>query len=259
MKRFQSCAKAQRLVTAMALCLFFLCAGCIRLSDGVLPPDWYTAYQPLEHPDSAVFLSNALVRVTEEFGGAVIPVKQVKLYRSRRLPDERRYFAYHQDFSSTLCTDATNGVFVILMGFDPDHQNYYGVFGHECGHLLNADIKDWYMEGLVTVFSEELLVELGKAHWKRNFMRSRYDPYARSYQMMKALKQACPDEYPTIVRFAVPREDGRGEGLRIDIDAWLATLPEVQRTAALEIIAQHAKFLRKNVGVDYAFTIPEAL
>lgn len=239
--------------------LFLGLAGCMSLSTNKPPGPWHEAYQPIDDPESLAFISNGLVRVVAEFGEPAIPVNQVLLRRSRKTEAARRY-RIGEDFSSTHCHDSTNGVFVIYIGVDRHHANYFAMLGHECAHLINPAIADWYMEGIATVFSEELCLETGKkwGDWKRHFMRSRRHPYARSYRMMLELKEHFPEMYPLLVRDPVP--NGKGpEWFHIDIDAWLAALPEARRQEALEIIEPHVDVLRKQVNKQYDFAVPEAL
>jgi hypothetical protein len=255
-------AKAQCLVIVRILGLFLLLqpmAGCVRLSEGKPPGPWHEAYQPIEHPASESFVSNALHQAMAEFGDPVVPVKQVLLRRSRKVEAARRY-RLGEDFSLTECADPTNGIFVIYLAVDPDHRNYFALLGHECAHLINPHLTDWYMEGIATDFSERICrqEQIPWGDWKRHFMRSRREPYALSYRMMQQLREAFPEEYPALVLHAESSVRG-GPWLRINIDAWLEGLSEANRTMALEIISSHAEGLRRSVGSQYDFKVPETL
>ena len=247
-------------VFAWALLLLLFCAsGCMHISDGKPSGPWYDAYQPIDDPDSETFLFQSLEMAIAEFGEPVIPVNKVLLRRSRKTEAARRY-RIGEDFSLTECVDTTNGVFVIYIGVDPGHRNYFALLGHECTHLIDPHITDWYMEGIATVFSEQACgaqgVEWGD--WKRHFMKSRREPYALSYRMMLALRDTFPNEYPALVRFVVP--NGRGpKWLHIDIDAWLDTLPQARWEEALDIIKPHVPALRKAVNKQYGFAVPKEL
>lgn len=235
------------------------CMGCMHLSDGKPPGPWYEAYEPITDPESAAFVFQALEKATAQFGAPVVPVNKVMLRRSKKVAEARGY-RIGEDFSLTECLDATNGVFVIYLAVDPGHPNYFPLLAHECVHLLNPFVIDWYMEGIATAFSEQMCAETGRewGDWKRHFMRTRRDPYALSYRMMLELQQALPDAYPTLLRFTA--ENGKGPGkLRIDIDGWLGTLSEPRQDAALDIIAAYAEVLRKKVSAQYYFTVPAAL
>lgn len=245
-----------------ALCLFLLLSGlsgCMQLSSGKPPGPWHEAYQPIEDADSEAFMALALEQAIAQFGEPVIPVEEVILRRSKKLPEARRY-RIAEDFSLTECVDSTNGVFAIYLGVEPDHPNYYPLLGHECAHLLNPRIIDWYMEGFATVFSEQFCADTDRpwGSWERHFNRSRRDPYALSYRMMRELQEAFPDHYPSIIRYVA--ENGNGsDKLRIDIDRWLQTLPPNRRAEALQIIAPYTKILHRQISDRYYFTIPEAL
>lgn len=252
-----------RYSTLLWIGLLFLTAflsGCAtRLSDGKPPGPWYKAYQPIEQKESELFLFQSLELARAQFGEPVIPVNKVILRRSRKTEEARRY-RIGEDFSLTECIDTTNGVFVIYIGVDPDHRNYYPLLGHECCHLINPHITDWYMEGIATLFSEEACKAEGYewGDWKRHFERSRKEPYARSYRMMRDLKQAFPDEYPELINHLQP--NGKGPPwLHIDIDAWLDILPSDRRREALELIKPHVSVLKKEVNRQYGFIVPAEL
>jgi len=235
-------------------------SGCMRLSSSRPPGPWYDAYQPIEDPDTDVFLEQVLDLAMTEFGEPAIPINRILLRRSRKTEEVRRY-RIGEDFSLTECVDPTNGLFVVYIGVDPGHSNYYALLAHECVHLLNPQVTDWYMEGIATVFSEQACEEVGEAwgDWKRHFLQSRRDPYALSYRMMSELRAAFPDQYPSLVHCIEPNANGPDRWLRIDIDQWIAALPDERREEALHIIEPYVNVLRKNTGKLYDFAIPSAL
>jgi hypothetical protein len=239
--------------------LLLLVSGCSSMISGRPPGPWHDAYQPINDPASEQFIDRALEMAVAEFGDPAIPVGKVILRRSRKTEAASRY-RIGQDFSLTECIDPTNGVFVIYIGVDPGHPNYHALLGHECCHLINAHITDWYMEGIATVFSEEACAAPGIAwgDWKRHFMRSRREPYALSYRMMLALKHAFPAHYPALLQYVVPNEKG-GPWLRIDIDSWLDALPPGRRDEALGIIAPNVSALRNQTAAQYTFAVPNEL
>jgi len=236
-----------------------LLSGCVGLIEGPPPGPVYAAYQPLDDPVAEAFLSASLEKAKEQFGEPVIPVNKVILRRSQKTEAARNYLM-PEDISETTCIDTTNGVFVILIGVDPDHRNYYPLLGHECMHLLNPHITDWYMEGIATVFSEQVCAEHEKdwGDWKRHFSRTRRDPYALSYRMMKAMQEAFPDAYPQLITYAVPNGHA-APWLKIDIDAWLDSLPEDRREEALSIIEPNVGLLERRTNAQYGFDVPDAL
>jgi len=235
-----------------------LCLGaCTHLLDAPPPGAWSAAYQPIHDPASDLFVSNALKRAISEFGDPVFPVRKVMIRRSKKNPSVQNY-RLAEDFSLTECSDLSNGCCTIYLGVAPSDSAYFPMLGHECGHLLNPFLFDWYMEGFCTLFSEQFCAEQGKDWhaWRKKMDRKRHDPYAASYQMMRALHTAFPKEYVQLLQFAVstPGFPGRQH---IDIQAWIATLPVAQRPVAREIIRQHTKTLQHYSGAQYHFeTVP---
>lgn len=236
-----------------------LFSGCVGMSNGKPPGPWHAAYEPIEDAETEVFLFQSLEKAKTQFGEPVVPVNEVLIRRSRKT-DEARQYRIGEDFSLTQCIDASNGVFVIYIGVDPDHQNYYPLLGHECAHLINAKVTDWYMEGIATVFSEQVCEEAGIewGNWKRHFSRSRKDPYGLSYHMMKELQTEFPVEYFQLNQYTVPNGK-RPEWLHINIDAWLNSLSGQQQDAALDIIEPYVRVLRRQINEQYGFSVPEAL
>ena len=227
------------------------------MEPGKPPGPWYEAYEPIEDPATEAFLFQSLEKAIALFGEPVVPVNQVIFRRSRKVVSVQNY-RIGEDFSMTECIDSTNGIFVIYLGVDPDHQNYYPLLGHECAHLINAKITDWYMEGIATVFSESICEQAGKpwGDWSRHFMHSRKDPYGLSYRMMRDLQSEFPERYRGMVQFVV----GNGSGWQhIAIDAWLDTLSLEEQARALGIIQPHVKVLRHRVSEQYGFAVPAAL
>ncbi len=246
-----------RRVRWFPLVLLLACLpGCVQLSEDPPPGPWHTVYQPINDPASDAFVIQALEKAVAEFGEPVVPVKKVLLRRSQKTNAARNY-RLAEDFSLTECVDATNGLFVIYLAVDPSNENYFPLLGHECAHLLNPYLFDWYMEGLATLFSEQVCAETGHAwgNWKHRFSKSRRKPYALSYRMMRDLQHEFPAEYPSIIRFTAENGDGAGR-LHINIDAWLQTLPPNRRAVALSIISQYTQVLHHNASTQYYFAIP---
>lgn len=244
------------------LCLFLLLialTGCLRLSEGKPPGPWHASYQPINHPESEAFISLAFEEAVAQFGEPVIPVNQVILLRSKKTLEARRY-RLGEDFSLTECVDSTNGVFAIYLAVDPGHANYFPLLAHECAHLIDPRIFDWYMEGMATLFSEQVCRDTGRpwGNWQRHFTRSRREPYALSYRMMLELQEEFPSEYPSIIRF-VAENGGGGRRLHIDIDAWLETLSASRRAVAIEIISDYSGGLLRKTSDQYYFATPASL
>ena len=258
MKRFARHGEGVRYTVLLLLFSLFLsgCAGWLTTRPA---GPWHEAYEPISDPASGAFLTNCFERAQARFGEPAIPVKKILLRRSRKTREASRY-RIGEDFSLTECVDPTNGLFVIYIGVDPDHSNYHALLAHESVHLLNPHVTDWYMEGMATVFSEQVCDELGQAwgDWKRHFMKSRRDPYALSYRMMLELQEAFPWEYPQMIQYAA-RNDSESNGwLQIDIDQWIDMLPEARRGEAREIIVPYGAILKKHTGEMYGFREPSS-
>jgi hypothetical protein len=235
-------------------------AGCMSLSKERPPGPWHDAYQPIEDPESDAFVVEVLDLAQAEFGEPVIPINTILLRRSRKTEEVRRY-RIGEDFSLTECVDTTNGLFAVYIRVDPGHPEYYALLAHECVHLLNPLLTDWYMEGIATVFSEQACAAMGEEWdaWKRHFLKSRRDPYALSYRMMSELRDAFPEQYPQLLHFTAPHANGSEQWQRIDIDRWIGTLPDGRQEEALAIIEPYIDVLRRHTGKMYDFTVPSGL
>ena len=245
--------------TALLLFLCLFAAGCVQFSAKP-PGSWYDAYQPITDAAADDFIDAALVQARGQFGEPAVPVNRVLLRRSRKA-DAARGYRIQENFSLTECVDADSGFFVIYMGVDVRNPDFYPYLGHECMHLLNPYITDWYMEGMATVFSEELCAASGIewAHLRRRFMADRDEPYAVSYRLAKALQAAYPEDYPRLASCVAPNRRASAPWMRIDIDAWIASLPPARRGEALKIIASYAKKLDKVKRALYDFKVPAGI
>ena len=245
---------------AVLLLFLFLSAGCAGLNYRSSRP-CHEMYQPMQSPESMEFISAAFAEAEAQFGPPRIPLQQVLLRRSLRSAGLSGRYRLRENFSLTECADPAAGLFVIYLSERPDAPDYWALLAHECTHLLNPWITDWYMEGLATVFSEEFCQLAGRpwGHFLDHFLQSDKDPYALSYRMMKALKQSFPDEYPLLAQSVLPNRRGKGKWLRIDIDAWLARLPSERQGEALNIIKPYVRKLAKADRGLYDFTVPTGL
>ena len=241
---------------ALVFTCVILLTGCMQMSGGKPDGPWHDAYEPIDDPESHAFAVEALEKAIDEFGEPEIPVNKLLLRRSRKTAAARKY-RISEDFSLTQCADETNGVFVIYIAVDPGHENYFALLGHECAHLLNHNVFDWYMEGLATVFSEQQCEDAGLqwGSWKRHFERTRREPYGLSYRMMRELSEKFPEEYPSIVRYTRVADHETGKK-QLDIDAWIASLSPADRGVAAEIIDAYAEGLLRKKSPQYYFRRP---
>ncbi len=241
------------------LCLGVLLSastGCLQLSSSKPSGPWHEAYEPINDPASEAYISECLERAIAEFGEPIFPVNKVLLRRSIKTHEARRY-RIGEGFSLTECVDPTNGVFVIYLAVGPEHHNYFALLGHECAHLLNPYLFDWYIEGLATLFSEQMCEETGRewGDWKRHFERTRREPYGLSYRMMRELKEEFPNEYSSIIQCTADSKNG-ADRRHIDIDAWIETLPPDRSAIALDIISKYSHVLEKATSEQYYFKPP---
>ena len=232
--------------------------GCMHFSENPPPGPWHTAYQPINDPESDAFILQTLELASTEYGSPIVPVKKILLRRSKKTAEAKCY-RIAENFSLTECVDASNGLFVIYLAVDPEHKDYFPLLAHECAHLLNPYIFDWYMEGFATLFSEHACAKTGRkwSNWAHRFAKSRRKPYALSYRMMRELQHEFPSEFPSIIHFTAPSCHNNTEHLYIDINAWLKTLSPTHRTTALAIIAPYTKVLLRESSTQYHFTIPK--
>ncbi len=251
--------RVSSLLPALLLLTLLLQFGCSTMIDGLPPGPAYEAYQPLNDPEAEAFFYHCLEEAEKQFGPPAVPVNQVLFRRSRKTEAASRY-RIAEDFSLTQCVDAEAGVFAVYIGEDADGKNYYPLIAHEAAHFMNAQIMDWYIEGLATLFSEEMCAAGGKpwGTWERHFRRTRKDPYGLSFRLMRDLKALCPEAYPSILQYTRINEKN-GDWLYIDIDRWLNTLPDEQYQQALDIIEPHLKVLCRASRMYYTVQVPAAL
>jgi len=254
--------RARHILLWKVTCLFLLLSmlsGCRSLIDAPPPFPWHECYEPLESLAAEKFVSQALEKAVSIYGEPVVSVQSVLLRHSSKTHKVRNY-RLAVNFNLTECLDPEKGLFAIYLAAEPDSEDFYPILGHECFHLLNPYIFDWYMEGAATVFSEEFCRECGVswAAWEKRFRREgKKKPYSASYWMMKELKQAVPGHYPQIIRYTAT--SGKKDRLSIDIDAWLDTLSESERIRALNIISRWMKILKRRESKVYHFTVPAEL
>jgi len=238
-----------------ALALTLLLSSCTQWKKGKPPGEWYESYQPIQNPQADLFVKQAISLTTTQFPDSIFPIKKIILRHSKKTTAAKNYrIAEH--FSLTECIDSTNGIFVIYIEVDPTHPSFYPLLGHECTHLINPKIFDWYMEGIATQFSEDLCKKEGKswAEWTKRFNKNSTDPYALSYQMMHQIKQTVsPQTYAAILRYRAPNHFSPSRE-RIDIIAWLKTLSPKEQTKVISIIRRYEKQLLAHKSKQYDFT-----
>ncbi len=163
-------------------------------------------------------------------------------------------------FSLCECTDSRRGIFVIYIDARPRTADFYLKLGHEAAHLLNANLYDWYVEGLNTAFSRHMARMTGKT-WQPFadlFSRgSKRDPYAISFFMMERVWGIAGRDMRNFFRFAVP--SGHHGRMEIDIDGWLRSLPVGKRGRVIRCIGRYAPGLYRHRGKLNRFNWPKEL
>lgn len=149
------------------------------------------------------------------------------------------------------------GSFVLYIASDPYGLQFIPQLNHEVFHLLNIHLYDWYVEGLSSVFSEYYTEKSGYS-WQemRLFFleHQQHDPYAMAYFMMKDIYCVAQLYMKTFLKYAVWTDKQQGK-MHIDIDAWLASLPQFIRNNVVSIIQKHEKNLHKHKGTKNYFNL----
>jgi hypothetical protein len=220
--------------------------------------EYFSKYQALDDPRARVFLDEALKDAIAFLGQPTIPVRLVHLRLSTPSDPKANL---RRGFQLTELVDAQNGVFAIYLSHRTGEYAFDGQLAHEVAHLLNARIYDCYVEGLNTVFAERFLTKKGIAWsgWSR-YLRDGSDPfYGTTYLMMKDVVAAAgEDQLKTFLRFARWTNPEKTR-MHIDIDAWIASLPQVRRQKVKDTILKHADAVRRanaRSGQACTFVVP---
>ncbi|MBI3268035.1 MAG: hypothetical protein HYZ53_03365 [Planctomycetes bacterium] len=229
---------APRFASLLFLALFAPSCAPTRLSEAARE----RLYPPIADVGAHALLREALARATASYGDPRLPVRRVDLRRGGRSG------AAAGSFPLCELTDPAAGHFTLYLGEPPESPLFVGQLAHEAFHLLDTRFYDWYVEGLATVFAETFVRGKGLdwAVWERRFAAGgAKDPYAAGFAMMRAVVDAVGAEgVRGFLDFGVPAS-GSGERRRIDPDAWLHSLPEGARRAALRALRAHGKTMAR--------------
>ncbi len=197
------------------------------------------------------FADKAFLRAQHFLGEPRWPVNRVALkYQPNRQPE-------------TVPLDRQQGSFRICIGVIPSDHRFNGQLGHEVGHLLNPDLRDWYVEGLTNVFAVTLLDSREQKQWQDYFesdLRSKEDPYGVTYLMMREICEATEDEH--IRGILRHRRPGCGRWEALDTNGWLKELPSQIREKVRDILAGHGQELERAVQAcsstypGFSFNLP---
>lgn len=226
--------------------LFFLLLGCISISYQKVPdkPIWTDYYQLITDEKTHAFINKALDDAIYNYGEPLFEIKKINVYRSQK-NKTYRHLLIQEDFSLTEVIDNNNGHIAIYIGVDPDHPDYYFLLGHEVFHILNPYVKDWYMEGLASVFSEQIcLINNYTINDKLDILGDKENPYRLSYLMMKELTSEMPKSCYNLLNF-IEINSKKLIWRRLNINKWIDSLSVDEQEKALKIIQPYEKQLSR--------------
>lgn len=143
------------------------------------------------------------------------------------------------------------GVFVIYLKHEPDSDPFYCELAHEMFHLLNPKIYDWHMEGLASVFAENLLKKERKSweHFEK-VLSDTEKAYGASYHFIKTLYIHSNTPFKSILKFTKP---WRGPREKIDIRPWLKGTTEAFQKEYKQTLSKYYPVLMENKSNNIEF------
>ncbi|HEX7240285.1 MAG TPA: hypothetical protein VF263_08480 [Longimicrobiaceae bacterium] len=242
----------------MLLLLLVLLPGTLacRAASAQAAPPWHEHYPPVRSAAADRLLRRAIERARALLGEPVVPIRRVHLRLSTPLDPGR---GLRSGFRLTELVSAREGVFTIYLSRSPAEYAFEGQLAHEAAHLLNARLSDVYAEGVCTVFAERLLRERGSdwTGWERHFRSGEDRLHGLSYAMMSEVWSAAGDE--AMRRFLSHAKLTHADGMHLDVEAWLRTLPPPVQRQVRGIIGRHAAPIRRELGrtgTALAFVLP---
>lgn len=175
----------------------------------------------------------------------------------------KQLFLFHRPGPGcqTILMDAEKGIFCIFIANKETDDCFYGNLGHEIGHLFNARLCDPYIEGLCSVFGEGAIGGDDRGgRVRRDAFRDLVvgSPfYSETYLMIKEIESAVgPERVASLFDCAEEKPSG---WMHINIDRWLAGLPDSERAAAGDIIMKYADSIEKTMPKtgEYFFSRPD--
>ncbi len=238
------------------LCALFSLQGVRGQADG---QNYSELYIPVNDSAAESFVERGLFFAEKLYGKPMIAVKRVKIRLSTPIDGDANL---RQKFQLCEMTDPANGLFTIYLSREPWEYAFYGQLAHEIAHLLNARLFDCYVEGLNTVFAEKLLKKEGKdwSGWLKHYQSGADPLYAQCYFMMKEIcAVAGGDNMKKFLEYSV-YSDQKREKMRVDIDAWLNSLPLSKRKRIKKIVFSYAPSIQGAIAsnsFEFAFVLPE--
>lgn len=219
---------------------------------------WHTYYKSIENRKAHEFVEDGIELVKQFYGEPIIPIKSVHLCYSQPIA---RNSELEKNFRLCELVDEEAGEFAIYLSQKPMDYAFHGTLAHEIAHLLNPRIYDAYIEGLNTCFAEKLLKKwkLDWSGWASHFQQDNEPFYARTYHMMKEIDEFLNEGgLSNFFDFVEPVDDGSGNE-KINIEAWLHTLPRGKQDVVRFLIFKYAapiEVARRESHSAYHFTIP---
>ncbi len=159
-----------------------------------------------------------------------------------------------ENFALCEIVDKANGKFVLYIYGNENTDEFKLLLFHETAHLLNAELRDWYVEGFNNVFAEDMAKKIGVdwTPWRKRFVSAKSakkEPYAIAYRMMRDIRKTSPQSYDNLLQYA--------NGDTIDISKWLNDIPKSQRDKVYKIILRYSQNLNQVKGSKNKFKVPK--
>lgn len=176
------------------------------------------------------------------------------------LPEAKE--AIREGFNLCEHVSSDPGTFVLYIGVPVSDEAFHLWLFHEAAHLLNPDLKDWYVEGFNNVFTERVAKaqDLSWKPWQKRFRKERLlwwgdlPPYAAAYQMMQEIRATVPEEFKRLLSFT-SRTKGEKTTEHIAIKEWLTELSSADRRRVKNVIDKYADAFQ-DTAKPYAFQCP---
>lgn len=231
--------------------LIFLFSGCLTFKNMNYKNNWSQYYQKIVHPDSLIFINKAYLKIQSEHYESDNPVKTINLYRSKLKP-EYKNLLIEENFSLVEVNEKKIDEINIYIGVDVGHHNYYFLLAHEVYHLINPNIKDWYMEGLATLFAKDYCLSKNLLHenWDNILNKKENKRYLASYNLIKEIKSVVPDDYKKMVNYTSNIDEDNW--LSIDIDEWIDSLEFDKKNTVKDIIKKYENILKGDRSTTFS-------
>jgi len=219
-----------------------------KTEEGSADRDISKTVRLIGDPEIYEYCARTFAQAKKIFGEPRVSIKQL--------------FLFHRPGPGcqTILMDEEKGIFCIFIANKETDDCFHGNLGHEIGHLFNARLCDPYIEGLCSVFGERAIADEdpgGKA--RRDAFRDLVvgSPfYSETYLMIKEIEASIgSDRVENLFVFAEEKPSG---WMHINIDKWLADLPDSERAAIGDIIMKYADSIEKTMpnSGEYFFSRP---